>query len=322
MVVGFPGCSSLPGAATGSPAAAGTRWRRCAPHSSLLSPRDHLRGGDGIGWGVLGQDRVLTTLTHPGMGPPSPPPLQATTQQLQPCLRTPHCRVGLQPLCPATPSRGSPQPLPRARDAHMMVECCCSPKTSPCPAPSPPSLSVLLSCLGSIHDPHRDLVRVPPVGAAPHPAPARCQPTQHTAGPRGPSFHWHRMGPGTTSSSHLSPPCGGHHQDAPTITLQLRAGLQRGSRSLHPPYMSTHLPSQPGHGRGLSEEGSEALAPSQRSIWGAELPTPLASPSSGAHSPNPTLTAAEPPLPAGAGAPPHRQEPELTAGRASWRSLL
>lgn len=299
---GVPRCSSPPGAAAGSPVAVGRRWQRWVPRSSPLSPRDHLRGEwhqmGGVPWHRQG---TLTTplhalACHPSQPPKSPFSSSSRAHDLCHTVTAP-CVVTLLWTVPAA--------LPYAREAHTPTSCCCTPKTHPCAQPHPPSFPVLL---GRPRAPHPNLV-----GAA-----WATVLTTHSSSVPAHSKHgraWNPSPPPQDGSR--DPQHGGHHWVA---------SLPHGGHHCPPPHSSgwdrsvglgSHLPSHPGHSRGLSVVGSEALALSS----GCRAAHPPGKPLLGG-SPPQALTAAEPPLPASAGAPPHRQEPEPTAGRASRRCLL
>lgn len=174
----------------------------------------------------------------------------------------------------------------------------CSPKTRPWPLPSSSSSSqiALLSCWGGTHGSHPDLSGVFEL--------------QDTARPRD-------SDPGRLQ---------GHQLLAlvPTGWVASPAGMRPpppaapGGIGAHPgrvpcPTLSP-FPARP---QGTSQRGEiGALAPP------AHRPPPKKPRSGGCHPSSNPLTAAEPPLPDGAGAAPHRREPEPSAGRASQRSLL
>lgn len=201
--------------------------------------------------------------------------------------------------------------------------------------PSPPQQQQLQPC------PRNPLQRVPPAGNVVPTIPkcCCCSPKKHSPAspspqtsaelPTAPTLTWARlfslflsptqdtargwdscsgMAPGTSSPSHLSPQHGGHPQ--PGCAPQ-------GGIVAHPWefFAQYSLPSQPGLSESLREVGEELLHLQQTTH-------PQKTPSQELTPPSNTLTAAEPPLPDGSGASPHRREPELSAGCQSRRSLL
>lgn len=328
MVGGFPARSSPPGAATGSPAAAGTRWRRCAPRSSLLSPRDHLWGrgwmvlaGGGGPWGRMGCSPPSHTLAwahHPA-------PRRATAQQLQPCPRplSPLPCAVTAPLPRDLPPEGPPSPCPESGMLIRWWSVAAPQKHVSMPSPILP----LPLHTAELPGEHPQSSRRPGEGST-----SGCCPTPHSSSAPADPAHSRATGSifllaqdGSRDHQLLtvvpvvwgpSPGCAHHHRAA---RGGFAARQQESSPSLH-----GHSPPLPARPRQRARGGGERRFGTLPALsLGCRAAHPPGKPLlGGSPPPNPTLTAAEPPLPAGAGAPPHRREPEPTAGRASWRSLL
>lgn len=194
-------------------------------------------------------------------------------------------------------------------------------KRGPAPGPHIPSSQ---AAMGSTHNPHPDPAGGCRSGCSP------CTPLRLGAGPprtqqepQGLFSPHHGMAPGTTDFSHLSlqrgghrrPGCAHHHPAAQDGIATRRRGSRPSWRGYSPPFPAS--PRQRARGGGERSFGTSR----DTQLGVQSCPPPPATPFS-AETPPHALTAAEPPLPDGAGATPHRREPEPTAGRASRRSLL
>lgn len=263
-VGGVPRHSSPPGAAAGSPAAGGRRWRRCGPRSSLPSPRDHLQGQGGR---VVSDGGVPPGRGRTGRSPP--PHTRARAHQPSQPPEPPHGsssrardHAELQPPCQRTPLQRVPTALARSQGCSYdgSVLSLLPRNVAPLPAPTfpPPKLPWGAP---TILTPTRPGA----AGAAALPAPRSGSVPAHPGHSKNrrvcspPTTGW-LQGPPT---SHICPCSVGGiaGRDVPTITLQLRMGSQRGGGGLGHPGVGTRLPSRPVHGRGLGEVGSEVLAP-------------------------------------------------------------
>lgn len=212
----------------------------------------------------------------------------------------------------------------------MAVRYRCSPKICLRAQPDPPSsLPALLRCRGGTHHPHPDLAGAARAAALPAPPSGSVPADPGHSGATG-SVLPPSLGtvPGTTGSSRLSPQRGGghrrvgcayHHPAAPGGIASAAVGVSA--------LLARALTSLPGQAtaEGSGRWGAKLWHPPGSRFGVQSCPPPPSKPLLGGSwtPPSPhTLTAAEPPLPDGAGATPHRREPEPTAGRASRHSLL